>query len=266
MSCGNDDENFPPSSGFPNLYDALEFKWTCDWFLGRQLAQGNGWDGIALAALPFSLTLSGVNTALTPVTGSQRMGVVTLDTGTTAAGLVAVATAATLAMDSGLTPGGIDYEQIGFEAVVGMQNLSTVADEYRCQIGLVGTAPGYDVSFLYDRATYGDFWVASTQEAGVQTTKILDGTGGSVNSPVGAYTFPNTNIVRLGVEYAGTGGVGTLATFKINGTTVWTSAATLPSHSLAGWHSIEKTAGLNVRRMALDYSCLSAKIRSARLP
>lgn len=175
-------------------------------------------------------------------------------------------TATTLAMDSGLAPGGIDFARIAFEWVGGVQDLSTVDEEYVVFVGLVGSVPGYGCFFTYDRLSSGDFWCAVTEENGVSTITVLDGSGGTVAAPIGPYTYPNTGIDRLTVEYEGTDGVGDRAVFKINGVVVWTETATLPTHSLGGFVAINKSAGTTVRRLATDYTCLSCDIRAPRVP
>lgn len=256
-----------------NRYAGKHFEWNDDWLIASQLAQGNGWNGLALGAAPYSLAVNGANSALSPVTGSQRLGVVTLDTGTTATGSAAVSTVSSFAMDSSV------IDQISYEWTGGFETLSTVGEEYNAIIGLVGEAPGYGCYFAYDRgntlaggpnagnANKFELW---TKEAGTATKVLLDGTtqGGitTVNSAVAAYTFPTTNIYRLKVIYAGSGGTGTSCKGYVNDVLVATITTNLPTHSLGGTVSMTKTAGTTTRKLATDQTQLAVDLNTVRSP
>jgi hypothetical protein len=246
-------------------YDRRVVQWEDDWMLSDQLAQTAGWSGMPIGAAPHSLIMGGAGSTLLPQTGTQRMGIVALGAAT-ATGSARLDTVATLAMDSAT------FNEISHEAVVAIPTLSTAGEAFWVQVGLIGNAPGYGCYFRYDREnTWGgnagnvDKWEAVTQEAGVETSKLLDGTGGTVDSPVAASTWPTTNIYRLKVTYTGAAGVGTLATFQINGVTVATINTNLPSHSLASRMQIVRTATAGaVRYLYLDYSKLAVILTAAR--
>jgi hypothetical protein len=242
-----------------NLYSDLEYAWNDEWLLGQQLAVGNGWNGSALGGRPYSLTLVGANTAITPVTGTQRMGVVSLDTGTTNAGIASFSTAATLARDSNA------FGTISFEWVGGIANQSTAGEAYHVTLGLVGNAPGYGCYFVYDpqnalggNPTNLQCWQAWTMEAGVPTQVLLPG------NLVTDVAFPNTGISRLKVVYNAQAPL--VANYYINDVLVASIATTLPTHSLAGSVEIVKTNGVNVRKVYTDYTSFECTLVSPRIP
>ncbi len=249
----------------PNTYSGLHFEWNDDWLLGAQLAQGNGWNGSAIGSVPYSLQLSGANTAISAITGHQRIGVVSFDTGTTNAGQTGIVSQASLVLARGT---------VTFEATVGFAALSTSGEEYHAYVGLTGSSGTYQALFLYDRGNTVsggpnsgnlDKWSVWTGETPDVTAVLLDGTtqGGidTVDSPVATYTFPDTNFYRLKVVATPAN-----AKFYINSVLVATIATTIPTHSLSGFVQITKTAGTSVRSIALDQTRLAMDIPVQRVP
>ncbi len=269
------------SSSFPNEFGATVFEWNDDWLMGAQLAQGNGWNGIPIGTPPYTLTLNGLNTALTPATGTERIGVITLDTGTTNTGEATLTTVASCVL-APTAPGGVGGPQ-QWEGVLKWPLLSTALEEFSTSFGLQGNAPGYGCLFLYDRGNVGIFglpginpgnldvlqvWVV---QAGVATAVRLDGTtqGGitTVNVPVVADALGNsTGYYHVEINASSTQADFYVTTDSMPRTLVCSISTNLPTHSLSSRIQMIKSAGVTARSVAVDYTRWRITPTTARTP
>lgn len=208
------------------------------------------------------------------ITGSQRLGLVALSTGIETAARCRVRTNAMGAFDS------TKYSQMSYEAVVAFDALSTAAQEYYAEVGLVGNKwlltdslgdlSGFGHFFRYKRSVGGVKWIAVNRDLDVETAVILDGTtqGGiaTVNAgDIAALSLPSFGFFRLKViAYADSSGVGSYAEYYVNGVLCATISTNMVTHSLAGSVEIRKTAGTTARYIALDYTDLGYVMRTGQ--
>jgi hypothetical protein len=156
---------------------------------------------------------------------------------------------------------------VTFECAFGVPTLDDGVDKFAVWAGLISTPVTVDQTagayVLYDHnnvATSGpnggnaDKLSAWTVSGSVRTAVLLDGTGGTVNTPVGADSWPSTNILHVKIIFT----VGTSVAFYVNDTLRYTSTTNLPSTTglAAGW-SILKSAGANSRSVEVDFTGLA---------
>lgn len=142
--------------------------------------------------------------------------------------------------------------------------LSTSSEEYTTRSGFgVFTAfgePADGVYFKYERAVTGDLFVFRTCANSSCTPLTLDGTNGTVNSPITADTWYT---VKICVAAAGTS-----ATITINGTLRGTISATIPlesaSRRVAVGGNHVKSVGTSGRIADFDYYKVSLPFGVAR--
>jgi len=216
-----------------------------------------------------TLTMQG-SARMVGITGTGRQGVVSLQCGETTDGFCRLHTTASGAFDDG---GQENLSSLMYECVIAVETLSTVSEEFVVEAGLVGNAPGYGAFFRYQRTAGGVKWIAVTEDAGVETAVVLDGTtqGGVVTADAGdiaAYSFPNFGFFKLKVQIDspdGTHGSAT-ARFWVNDQLCATIDENMPSHSLAGSVNIAKLAGVTNRNLAVDFAHLRYDFRLPRTP
>jgi hypothetical protein len=238
---------------FTNAYaNTTHYEWKTEHLATPQIT--NVMDGI------FNTAFAGGGSAgFTAVANPGRHGVVSANTGTTAAGRASYNTSASLAMGAATV--------VTFECAFGVPTLDDGVDKFAVWAGLISTPVTVDQTagayVLYDHnnvATSGpnggnaDKLSAWTVSGSVRTAVLLDGTGGTVNTPVGADSWPSTNILHVKIIFT----VGTSVAFYVNDTLRYTSTTNLPSTTglAAGW-SILKSAGANSRSVEVDFTGLA---------
>lgn len=250
-----------------NLFAGRRFTFTDDWmYVGPLYAHVTGYIGQALGHHTFTSQLTHTGASVIGITGTGRLGLVGMSTGSTAAGQCRLHTCAMGAFDAG---GTANMSSISYEAVLAFEAQATVGEDFIAEIGLVGNAPGYGCFFRYQRSVGGNKWLAVTENLGTETVQVLDGSGGSVDAgTIQALSLPSFGMFRLKVVMDSPDGTAASATarFYVNGVLVWTTTSNLPTHSLAGSVEIVKAAGTTPRYLALDYTCLEYQFRLDRVP
>lgn len=273
-SIGTDELADDANPNLVNAYTGRFFRWTDDWFYaGPMYCTFTGTSGTPVGH--HTLTMQGT-ARLVGVTGSGRLGLVSLQAGETADGQCRVHTCAMGAFDAG---GQANMQTITYEAVVAIENKSTALEEFRVEVGLVGNSPGYGAFFRYDRANNGGVhrWSVVAENLGTETVAVLDGTtnGGIATVDAGTiddYSLPTYSFFRLKVVLDGTAGVATSAKYYVKRTSdddyflAATITTNLPTHSLAGSVEIMKTAGTTSRAMVVDYTELTYQFLADRTP
>lgn len=199
-----------------------------DW-IATGIAGDNAWTN----------TVSGTGAASTIVTTnmtSNNFGIVQHTTGTTATGRAAHS----LSVTAGFFGGGIAT----FEALIYIPTLADATQDYRIRLGYGDTVDGNDqvdgVYFEYDRGVSAN-WRLRTANNSSRTT-----TDSGVAVAAGAW-------LKLGwVVNAG----GTSVSYTINGTSVGTVAATIPTavaRVCGPFIIISKIAGTTARTLLVDY-------------
>lgn len=252
-----------------NAYAGREFHFRDEWMLGVVMYYSLA-GGQAVVIGNYSTEWTS-NARIVPITGSGRLGLVSLQTGEAADGQCRVKTCAMGAFDS------TKYSQISYEAVVAFDAVADVTNDYRAEIGLVGNAwgipgvRGFGHFFRYERATGGAKWIAVNRNLDVETAVVLDGTtqggiatvdGGTIH----ALTLPDGDFFRLKViAYADADtGAGSYAEYYVNDVLCATITTNMVTHSLAGSVEILKTAGTTSRYLALDYTDLGYVMRTGQ--
>lgn len=239
-----------------NLYSGLTYEWVDDWCQSQLLAFSAGWNNIPAGSPPYSVTLANPASSISAVTSSDRVGMVSLRAG----GVDGVS--ALICQQFLRVP---TYVLMEYEAVVAVPTLSTPADVFVSELGFLGVLDG--AWFRYDAQNHeggnpglAQKWEIVTSNAGVQTSKLLDGTGGTVDSPVDPAVIPSTNFYRMLVRV-------TASTFffYINDVLVGTMVNNVTGFYGAGVLQ-RKFLGATAFDLWLDYTRLFVQLAAPRTP
>jgi hypothetical protein len=220
-------------------------------FLGNGLP--NGW------VTSISGTGAGASTAYIYANiDSTIQGAIQFTTGTTTTGKASIIYGNSTSSNTGSLRGA-NIENTIIEFKVRIKELSTASEEYSLLLGFIDwTANAFyqnGVKFVYDRATYGDYWVLRSDDGGTSTVVT--------NTPVTA----NTNyILRIEINNWMMGSSGGSVRAYINDTEVTASSGTYPivsnidkSSSLYPCAWIQKSAGTTARLMHTDWIYMNHK-------
>lgn len=270
--------NFDASPLNFNAYKAREFHFTEDYKQGDTLYYSL--IGPSSAGYGAHHTIEWTNNSrIVPVTGSGRLGVVSLQTGELASAKCRLHTGAMGAFDSA------KFLWLSHETVLAFVTKATVGEDYWAETGLVGNkwaatddlgdVAGFGHFFRYKRDVGGTKWIAVNRNQDVETAVILDGTtqggiatvdGGDIDDQA----FPNYGWFRLKViAWADPNtGAGLHADYYVNGVLCASIPTNMVTHSLAGSTMIRKTAGTTNRDLYLDFTDLAYRMRDGqeRLP
>ena len=216
----------------------------------------NDWLGAAVSGTGSQIAAVDPATA----TGAGRIGVVSLSTGSTSSG------------SSSLETGEIAHtgnsDVWTWEASVYFDDLSVNgSQEYYVYTGFynVRTADGcvlvYDTdgNFSTGGLAWGNKWVAICSLDGTMTIKVLDGTGGSTDSPVAADTWYRAKVIWSNGS----------AGFYVDGTLRYTISTNVPSligDDSDGVIAIIKSLGSTARSVWLDHAYMYVDLNATRTP
>jgi hypothetical protein len=198
-------------------------------------------DFTGTSVIPWASLTSGTGTSVTFTQSGadDNPGLLTFSTGTTAAGRAGVGSGNTDAFVFGTRP------HVMSTAVLLVTNLSTTAEPYSMEAGFMdnlGGAPLYAVYFTYTHTVNGGRWLCS----------CLDG-GGSFSVDSGI-TVATGTWYRLEIEV---NAAGTSAVFKIDGSTVATITANIPT-------TTAERVGLAVQQRKITGGSPGTTARSSR--